>query len=198
MPKIVDHEERRSEVLEATWRVISNEGLESATVRRIAKEVGLSKGALAHYFTSKDDILIQAHKLAYDRVFARVGENIDSFDGFEKLRYMLHEALPLDQERWVEAVIDISYIGRAMNSKELKEVRRESAANARIWWLDALHEAQRGGHISADLDLETTFEQISVMIDGISMQAVIYPEVMTSEKQHKIADVFLEWLRAKK
>ena len=36
MPKIVDHAERRREVLDATWRVIGREGLEAATVRRIA------------------------------------------------------------------------------------------------------------------------------------------------------------------
>ena len=64
MPKIVDHAERRREVLDATWRVIGREGLEAATVRRIAAEAGCSIGVLAHYFQDKEDILISAHQLA--------------------------------------------------------------------------------------------------------------------------------------
>ena len=36
MPKIVDHDERRRSIIEATWRVIAREGIASATTRGIA------------------------------------------------------------------------------------------------------------------------------------------------------------------
>ena len=42
MPKIVDHDQRRIELVDATWRIIARLGIESATMREIALEAGLS------------------------------------------------------------------------------------------------------------------------------------------------------------
>ena len=60
MPKIVDHESRRQELVEAAWRVINRVGIDATTVREIAAESGYSTGSLAHYFATKDDILRSA------------------------------------------------------------------------------------------------------------------------------------------
>lgn len=196
MPKIVDHGERRTEVLEATWRVIRSRGLEAATVREIAKEAGFSNGVLAHYFTDKDDILVQAHRLAYDRVFRRVERKVGDSVGIEALRTMLYEALPMDDDRLVEAVIDISYIGRALNDPKLKLVRQESARIAREWWLASLTVADTEGQLAAGTDLELLADQLLVFIDGVSLQAAVFPELMTTELQKKLADSLIERISA--
>ena len=57
MPKIVDHDERREEILQAAIRVIDSVGLDNTTTRAIALESGYSNGVLSHYFQDKDDIL---------------------------------------------------------------------------------------------------------------------------------------------
>jgi len=57
MPKIVDWDARRDEILAATWRVIARDGIARATIRAIAREAGCSRGILAHYFDDKADIL---------------------------------------------------------------------------------------------------------------------------------------------
>jgi AcrR family transcriptional regulator len=46
MPKIVDWDARRDEILSATWRVIVRDGIAGATVRAIAREAGCSPGIL--------------------------------------------------------------------------------------------------------------------------------------------------------
>ncbi|MCI4659528.1 TetR/AcrR family transcriptional regulator [Cryobacterium algoricola] len=196
MPKIVDHEERRAEVLEATWRVIATRGLDAATVRQIAKEAGVSSGVLAHYFADKDDILVQAHRLAYDRVFRRVEEKIGRSTGIEALRATLYETLPMDENRRIEAVIDINYIGRALNDPRLKLVRQESAQVARGWWLGVLTSTAAGGHLAVDTNLELLVDQILVFIDGISLQSVLFPDLMTPELQKRLADDLIARIRA--
>ncbi|TFC19106.1 TetR/AcrR family transcriptional regulator [Cryobacterium glucosi] len=196
MPKIVDHEERRAEVLEATWRVIATRGLDAATVRQIAKEAGVSSGVLAHYFADKDDILVQAHRLAYDRVFRRVEEEIGRSTGIEALRATLYETLPMDENRRIEAVIDISYIGRALNDPRLKLVRQESAQVARDWWLGVLTSTAAGGHLAVDTNLGLLVDQILVFIDGISLQSVLFPDLMTPELQKQLADDLIARIRA--
>jgi AcrR family transcriptional regulator len=196
MPKIVDHDERRQTVLEATWRVISQQGLEAATVREIAKAAGVSNGALAHYFANKDDVLIQAHKLAYQRVYDRVAERSAGLDTFELLREMLHEAMPLDDESRTEALIDLSYMGRAITNPALAEVRADSMVVARGWWTDGLTAARDAGALRSDLDITLTVNELLVLIDGISVQAVLYPEDMTPDVQRSLVDAFLARIRA--
>jgi AcrR family transcriptional regulator len=196
MPKIVDHGERRAEVLEATWRVIKTRGLQAATVREIAREAGFSNGVLAHYFTDKDDILVQAHRLAYDRVFTRVGVQIGDLVGIEALRTMLYEALPMDEDRRVEAIIDVSYVGRALNDPKLKRVRKESAVVARSWWLAALNAAQAGDYLAPAINVELLVDEILVFIDGISLQSAVFPEMMTTELQKELADALISRISA--
>ncbi len=123
MPKIVDHDSMREKVAEAVWRVISKKGIDSATIRVIAKEARCSTGILAHYFQDKDELLIFALRLATvraaRRMEARVGEA--ECDG-DALRKVLYESLPLDKERRLEWRIWVSFWGRA------------SAGNARSWF----------------------------------------------------------------
>jgi Bacterial regulatory proteins, tetR family len=42
MPKKIDHEERREELVRAVWRVIVDRGVDEATMREIARESGYS------------------------------------------------------------------------------------------------------------------------------------------------------------
>lgn len=50
--------ERRDDILRAAVRVFLDRGVASATMDDIAREVGLSKGALYLYFASKDDLFL--------------------------------------------------------------------------------------------------------------------------------------------
>ncbi len=188
MPKIVDHDQRRGEVLEATWRVIRRSGLEGATVREIAREAGFSNGVLAHYFKDKNDILVKAHQLAFDRVYERVSRATSEKSGIELLRTMLYEALPLDEERLIEAVVDVSFLGRALYDADLKSVRLESAASARIWWAAHLTRLREENLLKPDVDIELVAGWILAMIDGVSVQAVLFPELMDAALQQRIAD----------
>ena len=57
-------EERRQEILDATLAIISEKGLEGATVTRIAAAVGLTPGALYRHFDSRATLIAEANRLA--------------------------------------------------------------------------------------------------------------------------------------
>src|SRR5688572_2770913 len=81
MPKIVDHDERRREVLSAARRVIVRDGIDAATTRAIAKEAGYSNGVLAHYFTDKDEILLSALRQSHQRIRDRLTRKVEGVPG---------------------------------------------------------------------------------------------------------------------
>ena len=58
VPKIVDPEQRRHELGEAALRVIHRDGIHGASLRNVAKEAGMSMGALRHYFDSQAEMLM--------------------------------------------------------------------------------------------------------------------------------------------
>lgn len=53
---------RRSELIDATLRVIASEGVKAATVRAIAEEAAVTQGLIRYYFRSKDELIIAAHE----------------------------------------------------------------------------------------------------------------------------------------
>ena len=55
MPKIVDHEARRSAISTAAAGLIAARGMEAATIREIARVSGYSKGVVEHYFVDKEE-----------------------------------------------------------------------------------------------------------------------------------------------
>lgn len=50
---------RRAQILSATAEVVANEGFSRASLARIAKQAGVSKGVVTYHFSSKDEILEQ-------------------------------------------------------------------------------------------------------------------------------------------
>jgi AcrR family transcriptional regulator len=48
---------RREEVLEAALELIASHGVAGASLRRLAKKLGMSQPSLYHYFSSKDELL---------------------------------------------------------------------------------------------------------------------------------------------
>lgn len=196
MPKIVDHAERRREVLDATWRVIAREGLDAATTRRIAEEAGYSIGVLTHYFQDKEDILVSAHRLAFaqarDRILAATREQ----QGLQALRAAMHEALPLDEERHLEAQVDVSFLGQTVGNDHLREIRSASHAGSRTLWRGFITQAQDAGEVDQEQDAELLVDEVLVLVEALSVQAIIDPARMTPAHQVVLVDRLLERIAA--
>jgi AcrR family transcriptional regulator len=59
MPKIVNHDEYRQELLEKSLRLFTRRGYHNINMKEIAAENGVSTGSLYHYFPSKENMLAQ-------------------------------------------------------------------------------------------------------------------------------------------
>ena len=61
MPKISDERraERLEQILEGARRCFAQNGYEGATVAKLERETGLSRGAIFNYFPSKEDLFVE-------------------------------------------------------------------------------------------------------------------------------------------
>ena len=188
MPKIVDHEERREEVIAAVWRVIARDGLESSTIRAMARETGASAGILAHYFKDKDDILTYALKLSHRRIRDRQNKKLDGLTGLEALKALVLDNLPLDEERELETRLEISYWARSLTRAEVTKVQRAEAAILHKRMIGLVLEAQRLGEIEKGQSPEMIVERLHALIDGLSVHALIHRKRVSNQTQTAIID----------
>ncbi|OMQ16261.1 TetR family transcriptional regulator, partial [Modestobacter sp. VKM Ac-2676] len=105
MPKLVDREVRRQEILEVTWRIMATRGAESATMREIAREAGYANGALAPYFANKDELVEAAYLYVFERTNDRIRAAVTGRRGVAALRAFLVEVLPTTELTRSEARI---------------------------------------------------------------------------------------------
>jgi AcrR family transcriptional regulator len=172
MPKVVDHAQRRRELVAATWAVVAAEGIEAATVRRIAEEAGCTTGRITHYFADKEEVLVaalrQVHRAAGKRMLAAIGPR----SGLEALRAVLAEALPLDQERILEWRVWLAFWGSAATSASLQAEQHQRYRE----WRGLLKRVLATAQLSADIDLDRLVDQIVALVDGFGLQGVLDPQ----------------------
>ena len=192
VPKVVNHELKKEEVARATWRVVARLGLEAATIREIAKEARCSTGALTHYFKNKDELLLYALGLSVEREAGRMIEKRLETSGYEALRGVLLEALPLDRERRLEWQVWVNFWSR--------RARKASVANEQKRWYgqyrngvrDLLLYCQQMGILRSDIDPSREADAISVFVDGIGVNATLNPQRFPSKLQVAMLDHYLE------
>ena len=119
MPKIVDHEARRDEIAHVACRVVAGHGFEQATVVKIAREAGYTTGMVAHYFDSKQEIILAALRLILRRIEERL---VKPAAAEASLIDLLAEALPLDAQRTTECAFWAAFWGQVPADRRLKRI----------------------------------------------------------------------------
>ena len=194
MPKIVDYDAQREEVLLATWRTIDQHGVAGTTVRRIADEAGVSTGFVTHYFRDKNEVLAEALRLSNERSTERVLSRIEGLRGLAAVRAAIDAVLPLDEDRRLEWLIWLSFWGRAAAGDALGREQRRGRSLWRSTVERALGAAREAGEVRADLDLDYEVERIVVLVGGIGLQSQRRATPAFAEKAGSIVDDHLKGL----
>jgi len=188
MPKVVDHAVRRAELVDAAWRVIAGEGLEAATMRRIAEAAGCTTGRVTHYFDSKDDVLVAALREVHRRAGERMIRHIGGADVATVLLEVLLEALPVDQDRQLEWKVWLAFWGRAAADERLRHEQEQRYAEWRSL-LDKLIRRARPRDTAAGRC--TAVDLVAGAIDGLGIQAVLEPASFTNARLRRAASAIV-------
>ena len=78
MPKLVDHARRRDEIALIACQVVAQGGFAQATVANIARTAGYTTGMVAHYYSSKQEIILAALRLILRRMDQRLRRPSDA------------------------------------------------------------------------------------------------------------------------
>ncbi|MFB2980495.1 TetR/AcrR family transcriptional regulator [Microseira sp. BLCC-F43] len=77
MPKIVDRDLYRKELLGKCFDLFASKGYASITMREIAQKLGVSTGTLYHYFPSKEAMFVQLFEERYRQTIASIAPELE-------------------------------------------------------------------------------------------------------------------------
>ena len=174
--------------------MIADRGIDEVTVREIAREAGYSSGVLAHYFESKDDLLVHALRLSHEQIYRRYEEEVDTPREHEALRNVLMDNLPLDEQRDLETRIELSFWARSLRNASLSEIQHEESDFPRGLIRRLAEGSQEEGALATEHPTEDVVDLLAALIDGISLHGLLYPDRMTPERMEAMMDLALRLL----
>jgi AcrR family transcriptional regulator len=187
VPKIVDHDARRAELARAVWAVTRRDGIEQASVRTVAAEAGCSAGSLRHYFPNQSELLAFALQVVVDRIRSRLARLDRDREPRRAARQVLHELLPLDDERRAENEVWLAFTSRALVDPSLREVHAEVDSALRGTWT---HVAEALGVDDPELE----GERLHALVDGLCVHAALNGDRLPADRVRAVIDRHLSAL----
>ena len=179
MPKIVDHDERRTTISSAAADLIAEEGIEATTMKRIGARAGGTTGAVTHYFTDKNDVVLAALLLVDGSMQRRFTAALET--AATPVDALL-AALPNDVESRRDWRVWSVFSDYATRSESLLAQYRSSTSA----WLHAATDmiAERSGRSYDEARLDA--QMVVAVVDAIGDDASVDPDSWPPERQRQL------------
>jgi len=195
MPKIIDHDQRRREIVEVAKGIILKGGFEAATMRSIAAEAGFANGALKHYFPGKESIVAAT----FETILAQMSEGVQDAGSVPAtaeaaLRGFLEATVPRDPEQIAAGRVLLALWEYAMSNEQLAELYRSHLRSWRASLVARMEAARDEGAIRDQDFVPLANEYISSAV-GATVINLMYPEGDRISDYQAYIDQFLARLR---
>jgi TetR/AcrR family transcriptional regulator, cholesterol catabolism regulator len=157
---------REQEILEAAAEVFHERGYESTSIADIAKRVGILKGSLYYYITSKEDLLHEIIKGVHDDALGNL-ERTRAVEGnaLQRLRAFAVIHFTFNAENRVKTAVFFQ------DFRSLSEERRQGIVDERDIYdnfvRDLIRQGQEEGQICPDIDAKLGAISILGMLNWI-------------------------------
>jgi AcrR family transcriptional regulator len=187
VPKEVDHDERRDEILAAVAGVLSDVGLRGLTIRSLAARLGGSVSMVTHYFPTRHSLLVGIGPWILKNWQAEI-ESLSGAEGdrLTKLRSVLAWLMPLTAEGMLEERAGLSLlVGTEHDTAAVEGLRIELDAWSRRLVQDHLVGLVDDAHINRTADI------LYAVTRGVSVCTCEAPEAWPAERQLAVLDDLL-------
>lgn len=196
MPKIVNYEKRKEEILDKAMKVFISRGYYNTKLSDISSRCGMGRTTLYQYFKNKDEIFYYAINRTIDQLMNRIqiivqNENLSFIDKIKKIISEL--AIEYQNNSMIVVLIEIWFIMKRENDERMKKIYQYMMQiKQRI--RDLLNEAIEAKEIKP-LDTDTMSDTLFSIIQSFLLQSSSNKEV-NIQKQLNSLDILIEGLRA--
>ena len=165
--------DRKTEILEATCRVIAREGADGLRMGTVAREAGVSSALLHYYFDTRADLLMQAFEHADVKADEAAEQAIaDVPSGLGKLQRLLLIYAGADTVFRDDWVLWVEMWRSSIFDERLAESVRRSSAG----WIEQIQglieQARDEGTVRADINVEDVTQRLAAVVDGLGLQVL--------------------------
>ena len=193
MPKITDAAKMRQRIIAATWTVIATEGIQSVSMRRVARAAGSTTGLITHYFQDKDELVTRAYRTVLDRMIGdaarriaapgRVSERLlAAIEAIEPTRAEMKQFTIVLMNFWAQAAFNPAFARHCH-----QDYRRWRTLIGRT-----IRDGIRTGELRRDTDVRRVCDLLTLLSDGFSVGMTLTPAAYPRERR---AGILLEVLK---
>ncbi len=198
MPRQVDHQERRREIIEALWRVTARDGLTGVSFREVAAEASVSVRRVQYYFGTKAQLLFAALQLLAQRIVDRGMRGIAAAGSHPAPEAVLRAAIlgaqPLDDESRRDLMLFFCFYVAGLTDPSLAD---ETVANQQ--WVvplfrDLIEQAAARGHTRAGIDPDQEATLLFAAHTGLALYVLSgqhSPEEAIAAIDYRLDRIFL-------
>ena len=178
MPKITDAVAVRQRILTATWHVIASEGIQSVSMRRVARAAGSTTGLITHYFKDKDELVTRAYRTVLDRMLADAAERIAAPGTVTDRLLAAVEAIePTDPQMRQFTIVLLNFWAQAAFNPAFARACQQDYRRWRRLIGGAIRDGIAAGELRADTDVRTLCDLLTLVSDGFSVGLTLTPRL---------------------
>jgi len=169
---------RRQEILDRAIEVFRERGADGTSLRRIAQAIGVSHGALLHYFSSREELLVAVYQHAEHH------RDLDKGDRSHErsVDVMANAALAnLEVPGLVQLYSTLVATALEVEAGPAKEYFTARFERVRDSLEQQLREDQAAGIVRGDVDPARTAALIVAASDGLQIQWLLEPSIALQE-----------------
>lgn len=170
MPKRVNYEERRRQLIEAVCALADRHGLEGVTLRDVARHAGVSMAAVQRCFRDKDEMLMLALAHVSEKFTARARAVAAGPPPSALARVSADLAL-LGTGQRREAQVWLAFAARAAVIPEMAKILRDGYPRVHGLIAGLIREAASAS--AATVDAEVEARTLLALADGLTIQVLL-------------------------
>ncbi|WP_240644290.1 TetR/AcrR family transcriptional regulator [Antribacter gilvus] len=129
MPRVVDHEERRTEIVHALWYVIAEHGIEGVSLRHVAAAAEVSAGRIQHYFGTKEALVVAGCEALIGSAYTGYLET-EGASPRDRLLHVVTQQVPHDEAGRFGVSVWYAYVAKAISHPEIRRLLAEARRGA--------------------------------------------------------------------
>jgi AcrR family transcriptional regulator len=180
---------RRDQIVRATVRCLAREGYTRLTMKKVAREAGVSQGILHYYFADKRAMLVATLKVVSGDLDRRVAaaQSRTGRDPRARLRALVRACLEVAVRRPEVWVVFVEFWGEMLHDRRLRALNAEVYSRTRRLIGRLIGEGVRAGHFRP-VDPTRAAAVVLGLVDGLSLQLTFDPAAFAVAEAARFCD----------
>jgi AcrR family transcriptional regulator len=183
---------RRQQILESAIAQFAQRGVDRASLRTVGDAIGVSHAALRHYFSSRDELLVEVYR-AHEARAAGDAPAAEEPAAEESAVGVIIEAAK--RNRSIPGLVELYAALTTDALQEQHAVTREFVRDRFRWLREVLaariESGQQAGHIAADIDPLAAAALVIAASDGLQVQWLLDPDAVDVSRSLSILERLL-------